>query len=286
MAVRERGAPTVVASHLGLTYRVFGAGSGYQQRDEHAWWKRALGRSTRAVGVREVEAVKDVSFVARHGESICLVGRNGSGKSTLLRTVAGLMPPTAGDLWVSGEPRLLGVNAVLMSKLSGARNVMIGCQALGMTPAQARAAFDSIVEFSGIGDFIDLPMNSYSSGMAARLRFAISTASVPDILVVDEALATGDAEFKARATERIAQIREQAGTVFLVAHNAATMKEISSRALWMEKGELIMDGPVGEVVDAYSEKFGRKAVAKAAKAEKAKRKPAGSAAGKASAEDA
>lgn len=259
MGAREAGAPTVVASHLGLTYRVFGAGSGYQEQDQHAWWRRALGRGTKAVGVREVEAVKDVSFLATHGESICLVGRNGSGKSTLLRTVAGLMPPTRGSLWISGEPRLLGVNAVLMSKLSGARNVMIGCQALGMSPAQARASFDEIVEFSGIGDFIDLPMNSYSSGMAARLRFAISTASVPDILVVDEALATGDAEFKARATERIAQIREQAGTVFLVAHNAATMKEISSRALWMEKGELVMDGPVDEVVDAYSERFGRKA---------------------------
>ncbi|WP_151523729.1 ABC transporter ATP-binding protein [Serinicoccus kebangsaanensis] len=267
MAARERGTPTVVASHLGLTYRVFGAGSGYREQDEHAWWQRAFGRSTRAVGVREVEAVKDLSFVARHGEAICLVGRNGSGKSTLLRTVAGLMPPTTGSLWIAGEPRLLGVNAVLMSKLTGARNVMIGCQALGMSAAQARAKFDDIVEFSGIGDFIDLPMNSYSSGMAARLRFAISTASVPDILVVDEALATGDAEFKARATERIAEIREQAGTVFLVAHNAATMKEIARRAMWMEKGELIMDGPVDEVVDAYSAKFGRKARAqRAAKA--------------------
>lgn len=260
----ETSTPTVIASHVSLTYRVFGAGSGYRQQEDHAWWRRAIGRSTRGVGVRKVHAVTDLSFTASHGESIGIVGRNGSGKSSLLRMVAGLVPPTAGSLWISGEPRLLGVNAVLMSKLSGARNVMIGCQALGMTPAQARAKFDSIVEFAGIGDFIDLPMNSYSSGMAARLRFAISTASVPDILIVDEALATGDAEFKARATERIAEIREQAGTVFLVAHSAKTVKELCTRGVWMDKGVLLMDGPAGEVVDAYTEKFGRKPRAKPA----------------------
>ena len=209
--------------------------------------------------MRTVHALKGVSFTAYANESIGVIGRNGSGKSTLLRTIAGLVPPSSGHLWINGRAALLGVNAVLEPRLSGRRNVWIGALALGLSPDEVAAHYDDIVEFADIGEFIDLPMSAYSSGMAARLRFAISTASVPDILVVDEALATGDAEFKARATERIAQIREQAGTVFLVAHNAATMKEISSRALWMEKGELVMDGPVDEVVDAYSERFGRKA---------------------------
>src|SRR5690625_4652746 len=121
-------------------------------------------------GITEVQAVRGVSFVARHGESIGIIGRNGSGKSTLLRAVAGLIPPTRGQVYISGEASLLGVNAVLMRQLSGYRNIMIGAQALGMSPKEAASKVDEIVEFAGIGDFIDLPMSAYSSGMAARLR--------------------------------------------------------------------------------------------------------------------
>jgi len=203
--------------------------------------------------------------VAYRGESIGIVGRNGSGKSTLLRAVAGLIPPTNGAIWVNGRAALLGVNAVLMRKLSGARNIMIGGQALGLSKAEVRARYDDIVEFADIGDFINLPMSSYSSGMAARLRFAISTAAVPDILVVDEALSTGDAQFRARANERIQQIRESAGTVFMVSHNNATIKQQCTRALWMDDGHLIMDGPAAEVVDAYAAKYGPRKKAAAAK---------------------
>jgi ABC-type polysaccharide/polyol phosphate transport system ATPase subunit len=202
--------------------------------------------------VREIHAVKDVSFVANHGESIGVIGRNGSGKSTLLRAVAGLVPPTSGEVWADGTPSLLGVNAVLVRQLSGARNIYIGAQALGLTKAQVDEVYDEIVEFSGIGDAIHLPMSTYSSGMAARLRFAISTAAVPPVLVIDEALATGDAHFRARSQERVEKLRDQAGTVFLVSHSAATIRAMCDRALWLDQGELIMDGPVDEVVDAYS----------------------------------
>ncbi|MGE9808585.1 ABC transporter ATP-binding protein [Janibacter sp. G1551] len=246
------GDPTVVVSHLDITYRVLGvAGRSSSAADEDNWLKRTLRQGRDITKVREVPAVKDVSFVAHHGESIGIIGRNGSGKSTLLRAVAGLIPPTEGRVWVAGEPALLGVNAVLMSKLTGERNIYLGAQAMGLTKAQIAERFDDIVEFSGIGDAVYMPMSTYSSGMAARLRFAISTAAAPDVLMVDEALATGDADFRAKSSAKISQIREQAATVFLVSHSNSTIRSICDRALWMDRGVLVADGPAEEVVAAY-----------------------------------
>ncbi|GAA1171608.1 ABC transporter ATP-binding protein [Ornithinimicrobium humiphilum] len=247
--------PSVVCSGVSITYRVYGVGR--EESDEEGALRRLLSRSTRGVGRREVHAVRDVSFVAYRGESIGIVGSNGSGKSTLLRTIAGLVPPTSGKLWLGGKAALLGVNAVLMPKLTGRENIWIGAQALGLTPGQVRAAFDDIVEFADIGDFLDLPMASYSSGMGARLRFAISTAVTPDILVVDEALSTGDAHFRAKANERITRIREQAGTVFIVSHSDKTIQTMCSRALWIDKGRLLADGDPVAVNGLYARKYGK-----------------------------
>ncbi|HLV05625.1 ATP-binding cassette domain-containing protein [uncultured Georgenia sp.] len=253
MAATDERRPSLIASHVDVVYRVYGAKK--VGTVSGAPGNARLGRLLRGKGaiggVREVHAVKDVSFVAYHGESIGIVGRNGSGKSTLLRALAGLIPPTRGEVYTAGRPALLGVNAVLMSELSGERNVMIGGQALGLTPRQVREKMDEIVSFAGVEDYIDLPMKAYSSGMAARLRFAISTAAVPDILMIDEALATGDAEFQARSKQRVAEIREAAGTVFLVSHSDATIRAMCDRALWLEGGRLVMDGPADEVCDAY-----------------------------------
>ena len=250
--------PSVIASGVGVTYRVYGSGrEAPSQEDEATVLRRLLSRGTRGVGTRPVHAVKDVSFVAYKGESIGLVGRNGSGKSTLLRSIAGLVTPTEGKLWYSGSASLLGVNAVLLPKLSGRANIWIGAQALGLRPKQVRERMQEIIDFADIGEFIDLPMQTYSSGMGARLRFAISTSVVPDILVVDEALATGDVQFKQRAQRRIDEIRKQAGTIFMVSHSARSIKASCDRALWLDRGELIMDGPADEVVDAYSSTFGK-----------------------------
>src|SRR5690625_5184537 len=247
-----QGTPSVIVSELDIIYRVYGARSSALNNAKRSFGQKLLQRRP-ATGVREVHAVKNVSFVANHGESIGIIGRNGSGKSTLLRAVAGLIPPTKGQVYISGEASLLGVNAVLMRQLSGYRNIMIGAQALGMSPKEAASKVDEIVEFAGIGDFIDLPMSAYSSGMAARLRFAISTAAVPDILMIDEALSTGDAAFREKSKERVAEIRERAGTVFLVSHNDTTVRSMCTRALWLDDGSLIMDGPVDDVLDAYQE---------------------------------
>lgn len=250
---RELGAPSLVVDDLYVTYRVFGGKKvGTASDVKPSLLKRFLSRGrTHVGGVTYVEAVKGISFIARHGESIGIVGINGSGKSTLLRAIAGLIPPTEGSVWVSGDPSLLGVNAVLMGALTGERNVMIGGLALGLSPDEVRDKFDDIVDFSGIGDAVYLPMNTYSSGMGARLRFAISAAAVPDVLMIDEALATGDAAFRKRSKDRIDAIRDQAGTVFLVSHSLATIESICSRTLWIHEGRLVMDGPSAEVCEAY-----------------------------------
>jgi teichoic acid transport system ATP-binding protein len=257
----DRATPSVVCSGLDIVYTVFGAKQkGTDTGGELPLVERLLARRNPVSSVRKVHAVKDVSFVVNHGEAVGIIGRNGSGKSTLLRAIAGLMPPTNGRVWAAGRPSLLGVNAVLLTGLTGAKNVMIGGLALGLTPAQVRERYPGIVDFSGIGDFVDLPMSAYSSGMGARLRFAISTAAAPDILMIDEALATGDAEFQARSRDRIAEIRRDASTVFLVSHSNAALRESCDRVLWMEQGRLVMDGPTDEVVRAYEQSH-RKATA-------------------------
>ena len=246
--------PSVVCSELDIVYTVFGAKKkGTDTGGELPFVERLLTKRNPVSSVRRVHAVKKVSFVVEHGEAVGIIGRNGSGKSTLLRAIAGLIPPTAGRVWASGRPSLLGVNAVLLTGLTGSKNVMIGALALGLTPRQVRERYADIVDFSGIGDFIDLPMSAYSSGMGARLRFAISTAAAPDILMIDEALATGDADFQARSRERIAEIRQEASTVFLVSHSNAAIRESCDRVLWMDQGRLVMDGPTEDVVSAYEQ---------------------------------
>ena len=250
--------PSVIASNISITYRVFSAGPGPQRTtDDDGLLQSVFRRRPAALGVREVRAIKDVSFVAYEGDSIGVVGRNGSGKSTLLRTIAGLVPPTSGRLWLKGRAALLGVNAVLMPKLTGRENIWIGTQAMGLHPDEVRERFEEIVDFAGIGSFIDLPMSSYSSGMTARLRFAISTAVVPEVLVVDEALATGDAQFRERATARIEEIRAQAGTVFVVAHSERVIQTMCNRAWWIDDGRLLADGEPGPVNGLYKRKYGR-----------------------------
>lgn len=239
--------PTVVVHDVHMTYRV------------RPTTRRARGTSMAAHLVRslrprrpvDVHAVRGVSLVARAGDSIGLLGLNGSGKSTLLRLIAGLEKPRAGEVHASSTPMLLGVNAALQPELSGAENVRLGCLAMGMTPEEAQAAYRGIVNFADIGSAIHLPMKTYSSGMAARLRFAIAVAVRPEILLIDEALNTGDAAFKERSTARMREMREAAGTVFLVSHAAQTIEEECSRAVWLHEGRVVIDGPAEEIARRY-----------------------------------
>ncbi|GHH77594.1 ABC transporter ATP-binding protein [Kitasatospora indigofera] len=243
--------PTVIVDDVHIVYRVHGAGSGKGSATSAI--SRIISRK-RASGVREVHAVRGISFTAYKGEAVGLIGSNGSGKSTMLAAIAGLLPTERGGIYTNGQPSLLGVNAALMNELTGERNVVLGCLAMGMSPAEVRSRYEEIVDFSGIndkGDFISLPMRTYSSGMGARLRFSIAAAKTHDVLLIDEALATGDQAFQQRSKARINELRKAAGTVFLVSHDNSSIREVCERTIWIEHGELVMDGPTEEVVSAY-----------------------------------
>ncbi|MFF9900212.1 ABC transporter ATP-binding protein [Streptomyces longispororuber] len=245
--------PTVVADRVDIVYRVHGAGSPAGRGAATAALGRILRRGT-SPAARTVHAVRQVSFTAHRGEAIGLVGTNGSGKSTLLKAVAGLLPVERGRIYTDGRPALLGVNAALMNDLTGERNVRLGCLAMGMSPERIAERYQEIVDFSGIndkGDFVTLPMRTYSSGMAARLRFSIGAAENHDVLLIDEALATGDRSFQRRSEARIRELRRHAGTVFLVSHNNKSIRDTCDRVLWLEHGELRADGPTDEVMAEY-----------------------------------
>ncbi|PRQ10339.1 polysaccharide/polyol phosphate ABC transporter ATP-binding protein [Corynebacterium sp. 13CS0277] len=215
---------------------------------------RAINKAARLVGSERkvvVRALRDVSFDVRSGEAVGLVGLNGSGKSTLLRVIAGLETPSAGQVYATHQPVLLGVSAALEPALSGLQNVRLGCLAMGLTPKETEAAIPGVVELSGIGDSVYLPMETYSSGMNSRLRFAIATAAHPEILLIDEALATGDAAFKARSEQAMAELRRDAGTMFLVSHAAQTIEEMCTRAIWIHKGKVIADGTAYDTARTY-----------------------------------
>ena len=239
------GKPTVIVDDVHVTYRVYASG---RPAKEASFLRK---RATSMRRLREVHAVRGISFTAHEGEAIGVIGSNGSGKSTLLRTIAGLTPPTKGSVYAETEPTLLGVNAALINDLSGERNIVLGGLALGMTPDEVKDKYDWIAEFADIGEFLDLPMRTYSSGMAARLRFAIAASVTHRVLLIDEALAVGDAKFQRRSEERIRELRGEAGTVFLVSHSLKSVLETCERALWIDKGILRLDGPAGEVVEAY-----------------------------------
>ena len=245
---------SLLVNDLHITYRVFGAKKvGHGPAGKQGPLQKLLQRGARQPAVREVKAVRGITFSAKHGESIGIIGVNGSGKSTLLRAIAGLIPPAAGSVHVASSPSLLGVNAVLMKNLTGERNIMIGALALGLTTRQVKERYQEIVDFADLGEFVNLPMKAYSSGMGARLRFAISASAVPDILMVDEALATGDAAFRAKSKAKMDKIRESAGTVFLVSHSLATIQNMCTRVLWVHEGKLVMDGKPDDVCARYKQ---------------------------------
>lgn len=239
--------PVVVVDDLHVTYKVFSSG----KKAGKAGLRRLM--STPVRGLRSVEALRGVSFTAYENESIGIIGPNGSGKSTLMRAIVGLTPPSQGAVYASSRPNLLGVGAALMPDLSGDKNITLGGLALGFSRKEIEALRQDIIAFAELEDFIDLPMRTYSSGMSARLKFAIAAAKQHDILIVDEALAVGDARFHRRSEAKIREIRENAGTVFHVSHSMKSIKQTCNRALWINQGKLEMDGDPMDVISAYRE---------------------------------
>ena len=241
--------PTVVVDDISVVYRTKNQSGGRTNSRTSVLEK--LRRPRRGDGAVRTTALSKISFVANQGDSIGVIGRNGSGKSTLMKVLAGLIIPDSGSVYAASNPILLGVNAALISSISGAQNIRLGCLAMGMSHAEIDAKFDDIVEMSGLEHEIYHPMNSYSSGMGARLRFAIAAAVDPEILLVDEALNTGDAQFKERSKKRMEQVTSQAGTIFVVSHSLTTITSMCNRAFWIDKGDFIMDGTPDDVAKEY-----------------------------------
>lgn len=204
---------------------------------------------------RDVHAVKGVDLTLYRGETLGLIGSNGSGKSSLLTGLAGLIELDQGHVEAVSRPSLLGVGAALNRRLSGRRNIEIGCLALGLSKAEVAERMPEIIEFTGLEESIDLPMNTYSSGMRARLVFTIATELEPEILFVDEALAVGDRQFKRRAQDRLADMASDAASIVIVSHNLREIERQCGRVVWLDQGVLKMDGDPDEVIEAYSDSF-------------------------------
>lgn len=229
--------PTVVARRLSKTYKITKGG------EYPLPWQKNL---------KQVEALKELSFVAYAGESIGVLGQNGSGKSTLLTLVSGAEEPSTGEIFVSAKPSLLSVAAALQPHLTGIENARLGLLAKGLDPKQATELAESAASWADIGDAVHRPISTYSSGMAARLKFSIATVVRPEILLVDEALATGDATFNKKAQDRMDAFLEGASTVFIVSHSASTIQRHCTRALWLHEGEIIADLPARQAVKWYN----------------------------------
>ncbi|WP_339016749.1 ABC transporter ATP-binding protein [Corynebacterium hesseae] len=204
-------------------------------------------------GKTVVDAIVGASLIALPGESIGIIGLNGSGKSTLLSMIAGGLAPTSGRILTRSQPTLMGVSPALQPDLSGEHNIYLGCLALGMSPKDARLQISEIAEWTELGEAIKRPMKTYSSGMSARLSFAISTAVRPDILMIDEALSTGDAAFGAKASARMHELLDRAGNLFLVSHALGEVERNCDRAIWISKGRIIADGHTDIVASQYRE---------------------------------
>jgi lipopolysaccharide transport system ATP-binding protein len=197
-------------------------------------------------------ALKNVSFKVEHGESLAIIGRNGAGKSTLLSLVAGLVDPNEGRVTVDGRvAALLELGSGFHTDLTGIENLWMNASLLGLTRKRTAEVFDQIVEFAGIGDFIYKPLRTYSSGMMMRLAFAVAVNVDPDILIIDEVLGVGDSAFHAKCLDKIHEFHALGKTLLFVSHAAGTLAQFCDRAIWLDHGQVMADGPLEEIVQMY-----------------------------------
>src|SRR5690606_37072760 len=208
------------------------------------------------------EALAGIDFSLARGEALGIIGHNGSGKSTLLQIVAGVLEPTTGSVEADGRiAALLELGSGFNPELTGRENVRVNAAILGLTPAQIRERMDAILAFADIGDYIDEPVKTYSSGMALRLAFAVQVHTDPDILIVDEALAVGDAAFQAKAMARIDEILRRGTTLLFVGHDLNAVKAFCHRAMLLEKGRIVLEGLPDEVITEYLHRTHKRALA-------------------------
>ena len=207
----------------------------------------------RSTAEHDFYALKDVSFHIANGENVAIVGKNGAGKSTLLSLVCGLASPEKGSIEVNGRiAALMELGSGFHPDLTGRENIFLNASLLGFTRARTGKLFDSIVDFSGIGEFIDEPLRTYSSGMILRLAFSVAVNLEPEILIIDEVLAVGDQAFQEKCIEKIFEFRQSGKTLLCVSHATAILTQLCDRALWLDHGQLMMDGKAADVLQAYS----------------------------------
>ncbi|MCQ2563578.1 MAG: ABC transporter ATP-binding protein [Mogibacterium sp.] len=214
---------------------------------------RLKGLFSKKVPYKENKAVNDMSFDIFRGESVALLGRNGAGKSTILKMVTGVTFPTEGEIIVNGKvSALLELGAGFEPESTGKENIRFKCSLMGMTESEIDEVQDDIIKFADLGDYIDQPLRSYSSGMKARLGFAISVNAQPDILIVDEALSVGDKNFKKKCMKKVNEIMADKNvTLLFVTHSLDTAKEFCKRGIVLEKGRLLFDGNITDAIEYY-----------------------------------
>lgn len=233
--MRRYDDPVIAARNLSLSFAVQGTGL-----------KNILRRDSKTVN-----ALSDVSLVIERGESVGILGRNGSGKSTLLSVISGQVSPDCGEVFTSSDPTLLSVSAALQNDVSGFTNARLGLLAKGLSRTESVKRAEAIREWCELGEAFERPIKTYSSGMRARLKFAIATEVASEILLVDEALSTGDATFAIKAKERMASFLSGSGAVVIVSHSASTIKKQCDRVIWIDGGEVVGDGHVDTIGKTY-----------------------------------
>lgn len=198
------------------------------------------------------EALRHVTFQVQRGEVVGLIGRNGAGKSTMLKVISGILKPTEGSVIVHGNTvPMLELGSGFDYDMTGRENIYLNGAVLGYQQEYLKKQEQAIIDFAEIGQFIDVPLRNYSSGMVARLAFSIATVVKPQILIVDEVLSVGDAEFRQKSFERMKSLMQDGTTVLLVSHSISQIRQMCSKAIWLEHGEVKMFGSAGQVCDAY-----------------------------------
>ena len=236
--------PAVAVEELWIRYRT-------QVESDVTLKDRLLG-GKKVARYREIEAVRGVSFEVPAGSVYGVIGHNGAGKSTLFRTIAGILAPSEGRVVVNGRVTpLLSLGVGFNSELTGRENILLGGLATGLHPDEIMDHYDEVVAFAELGDALGYPMKTYSSGMFARLGFAVASHLDPDILLIDEALSAGDARFKKRCSDKLVDLCGHDCTVMIISHGLQLVSMLAERCVWLEHGQVRKEGPAEDVVDAY-----------------------------------
>lgn len=247
---RPSGEPVMALEGVSVRYRV-------PRERIHSFKDYAIRWMKRKIVYDEFWALKDVSFDVRPREVMGVIGHNGAGKSTLLKLIARVMQPTTGRVMVRGRVApLLELGAGFDTELTGRENVYLNGAVLGFRKADIAERFDRIVDFAGLREFIDMPLRTYSTGMSMRLGFAVATDIQPEILILDEVLSVGDAEFSKKSEARIRSLRDKSEAVLMVSHDLKLIADLCSRVAWLDHGRLRALGPAKEVVELYKSSIG------------------------------